>query len=328
MDFKVNSGVWGTMFGVPCIVADNFLKLATGNQIKVLLYILRNSGRPVSSEELSAMTGLPRNEAEEAVMFWQQANIFTADNRMPAQTIMTPPVQYEPANPVQPVQPEIAAESSVSAPAKPKKTMLAASEIAEIINNDSGAAELFRCVESLLGSVNYTMQNTLIRIYSELELKTEVILTLITYCKEIDRANPKSIEKIAENWRNSGINSLDSALNEVQRLSNAQEYRNKIMRIFKVNDIAEKYEKFIEQWKNWEISVELVNLAYERTLEQINKLSYPYINKILTSWHNDGFATVQDVKNSEEKYKSSRKTSGAPLDGFDAEKYKIFVNDI
>lgn len=328
MDFKVNSGVWGTMFGVPCIVADNFLKLATGNQIKVLLYILRNSGRPVSSEELSAMTGLPRNEAEEAVMFWQQANIFTADNRMPAQAIMTPPVQYEPATPVQPVQPEIAAESSVSAPAKPKKTMLAASEIAEIINNDSGAAELFRCVESLLGSVNYTMQNTLIRIYSELELKTEVILTLITYCKEIDRANPKSIEKIAENWRNSGINSLDSALNEVQRLSNAQEYRNKIMRIFKVNDIAEKYEKFIEQWKNWEISVELVNHAYERTLEQINKLSYPYINKILTSWHNDGFATVQDVENSEEKYKSSRKTSGAPLDGFDAEKYKIFVNDI
>ena len=41
MEFKVNCGIWGTMFGVPSIVADNFLKLATGGQIKVLLYLLR-----------------------------------------------------------------------------------------------------------------------------------------------------------------------------------------------------------------------------------------------------------------------------------------------
>ncbi|MDE6775645.1 MAG: DnaD domain protein, partial [Ruminococcus sp.] len=122
--------------------------------------------------------------------------------------------------------------------------------------------------------------------------------------------------------------SLESALNEVQQLSNVQEYRNKIMRIFKVSDIAKKYEKFIGQWKKWGISLELVTLAYERTLEQINKLNYPYINKILISWHNDGFTTVQDVENSEKKYKDSKKSFGAPLDGFDAEKYKIFINDV
>lgn len=325
MDFNVNSGVWGTMFGIPCIVADNFLKLATGNQIKVLIYILRNAGRPVSSDELSSMVGISCDEAEEAVMFWQQANIFTADNHMAVQSIMSPPLPHEPAKTA---QPENTTELSVLAPARPKKIMLAASEIAEIINNDSDVAELFRCVESLLGSVNYTMQNTLIRIHSELGLKTEVIMTLITYCKEVDNINPRSIERTAENWRDSGINSLESALNEVQQLSNVQEYRNKIMRIFKVSDIAKKYEKFIGQWKKWGISLELVTLAYERTLEQINKLNYPYINKILISWHNDGFTTVQDVENSEKKYKDSKKSFGAPLDGFDAEKYKIFINDV
>jgi len=50
VDFKTNSGIWGTMFGVPCIVADNFLKLATGEQIKVLLYILRCSGKNCTDE--------------------------------------------------------------------------------------------------------------------------------------------------------------------------------------------------------------------------------------------------------------------------------------
>ena len=58
MEFKANCGVWGTMFGVPCVVADNFLKLATGEQLKVLLYILRCSGRNCSDEEIALNTGI------------------------------------------------------------------------------------------------------------------------------------------------------------------------------------------------------------------------------------------------------------------------------
>ena len=75
MEFKVNSGIWGSMFGVPDIVADNFLKLASGEQIKVLLYILRNSGKMCSAEEISVNTGVPVQQAAEAVMFWQQASL-------------------------------------------------------------------------------------------------------------------------------------------------------------------------------------------------------------------------------------------------------------
>ena len=62
LDFTTNSGVRGTMFGVPHVVADNFLKLASGKQIKVLLYILRCSGRTVSDEEISRNTSYNRNK--------------------------------------------------------------------------------------------------------------------------------------------------------------------------------------------------------------------------------------------------------------------------
>ena len=77
LEFKANSGAWGTMFGVPCVVADNFLKLATGEQIKVLLYLLRCSGRDCSAEEISANTGVSVQEASDAVLFWQQVNVLT-----------------------------------------------------------------------------------------------------------------------------------------------------------------------------------------------------------------------------------------------------------
>ena len=53
MEFKVNSGMWGMMFGVPCIVADNFLKLADEAQIKTLIYVLRNNNRICTSDEIA-----------------------------------------------------------------------------------------------------------------------------------------------------------------------------------------------------------------------------------------------------------------------------------
>ena len=40
MEYRINTGLVGNMFSVPGIVADDFLKLATGGQIKVLLFLL------------------------------------------------------------------------------------------------------------------------------------------------------------------------------------------------------------------------------------------------------------------------------------------------
>ena len=112
MEFKVNSGIWGSMFGVPNIVADNFLKLATGEQIKVLLYLLRCSGKVCSAEEIAINTGVSSQQAAEAILFWQQANILTAQNMtaVQPQPIMTPSVQ--PVMPA-PVQTSAAPQQSV-----------------------------------------------------------------------------------------------------------------------------------------------------------------------------------------------------------------------
>ncbi|MBR6669386.1 MAG: DnaD domain protein, partial [Ruminococcus sp.] len=78
MEFKVNSGMWGMMFGVPCIVADNFLKLASEAQIKTLIYILRNNNRICTSEEISRAVGITSEQADEAILFWEQANLLSS----------------------------------------------------------------------------------------------------------------------------------------------------------------------------------------------------------------------------------------------------------
>ena len=343
MDFKANCGVWGNMFGVPCIVADNLLKLATGEQIKVLLYLLRNSGRNVSAEEISVNTGVSVQQAEDAVLFWQQVNVLSPE--VPAisapKSIMTVPE-------VPVVKPEPAVTASAPAavvppqPAKPepqppirKREELKPSEISVILSESPHIAELFKAAEATFGSVNHTMQNSLIWMTNYLGLKAEVILTLLMYCKQNDKYSVAYMEKIAITWAEKEINTLEAAQEETERLSSSNDFTNLIMKMFEMKRRpTTKQLEIAEQWRSANYPHELIHLAYEKTIEQIERLSFEYINSILVAWAANGYKTEDDVKRSEDEYKKNKKQSTPENSGksgsesFDADKYSFVINNI
>ena len=338
MEFKVNSGIWGSMFGVPDIVVDNFLKLASGEHIKVLLYLLRSSGKVCSAEEIAINTGVTPQQAADAVLFWQQANILSAQNltAVQPQSIMTPPpapVQPVTAShpsatiPVQPVpQPE---QLKAAEPPKPERRRqnLTPSEIADIMKDSVDISELFKITESMMGSLNHTFQNLLIWMYDYLGLKKEVIIILISHCKSIDKTNPSYIEKVAADWADNEINDLNKAQTEVQRITVTHDYTGRIMKMFEMTRRpTTKQAEFIEQWRSSGYDGELIHLAYEKTIEQIGKLSFDYINKILESWKESNYTTVQAVRDAESDYKKRKTIPQKSGSDPDIEKYKVLIN--
>lgn len=324
MEFKANSGIWGTMFGVPCIVADNFLKLATGDQIKVLLYILRHSGRSCTDSEIAANTGITPQQAGEAVMFWHQANVLVQDTAAPvtSNSIMTPPAAPK-------SEPDVQQPVRQTAVPEHQRQNLSSSEIAELMKNSADIAELFKMAENILGILNHTRQNSLIWMFSYLGLKKEVIITLLAYCASIDKTNAGYIEKIAADWSENEINDLTAAQEEVSRLNESRNYISQIMRTFEMKRRpTSKQMEIISQWKNIGFNMDLIHYAYEKTIERIDKLSFEYINRILLSWRDSGFSTVQDVKSAEADYKKNKKSGSKDSgDDFDVDKYKIFINN-
>lgn len=327
MEFKANSGVWGTMFGVPCIVADNFLKLATGEQIKVLLFILRYSGRTVTSEEISVNTGVSVSQAEEAVMFWQQVNVLSSDSSVLRSTMSASSAIELPTPTVLTLEPKPVVPTDKTTP---KKALLRPSEISDIICSNSDIAELFKVAEITLGTLNNSMQNSLIWMYEYLGLKKEVILILIGYCISINKSSTSYIEKIASSWAEKEINTLETATAEVESLNASHTFTGEIKRIFELQHTpTANQQKFISQWQESEFSVPLIRYAYEKTVEQINKVSFEYINKILLSWKDSGFKSPEAVKASEAEFRKNKKNeTSASSDGFNADKYKIFINNI
>lgn len=324
LDFKANCGVWGTMFGVPCVVADNFLRLATGEQIKVLLFLLRASGRSVSAEEIAANTGVTPHQAEEAVMFWQQVNVLSGDDtvNVPKSIMSVPEVHQQ--TPIAAV-PEAPDSTTISLPKR--KENLRPTEITDIMKSSPDIAELFKAAEATLGNVNHTMQNSLIWMSNYLGLKAEVILTLLVYCEKIEKTNVAYIEKIAASWAEKDINTLEAAQDEIVRLSSSHDFVNTVMKLFDMKRRpTTKQSEMIEQWRAAGYSSELIRLAYERTIEQIDKLSFEYINKILISWKESGLSSPDDVKRTESEFRKNKK-SGGP-EGFDADKYSFVINNI
>lgn len=322
MEFSLNCGVWGAMFGVPCIVADNFLKLATGEQIKVLLYMLRCPGKICSCEEIAANTGVSVQEAEDAVLFWQQANVIAPSGGV--SPVPASPVMIQPS----PV-PEKAPAAEPAASPSERRAPYSGSEIAAIMKDSQDIKELFKVSENILGTLKNSQMNSIIWMYDHLGLKKEVIITLISYCASIEKVNTAYIEKIASVWAENEINSMEAAQEEIQKLTQSRNYISAIMKAFEMNRRpTAKQAEFISQWKNAGFKIELIHYAYEKTIEQINKLSFDYINKILMSWRDSGFSSVEDVKNAEAEFRKKKKPSaGRPGgDNSDIEEYETVIN--
>ena len=67
MSYKIDFGVWGSVFAVPTSVVDKGLKLASEAQLKVLLYILRSSGVTLTDESVAEALSLHPEDVRDAI---------------------------------------------------------------------------------------------------------------------------------------------------------------------------------------------------------------------------------------------------------------------
>ena len=75
MDYYLDAGCYGNIFAVPSAVVDNYLKLASGSAVKVILYILRNNGRNINSTEIAAAINIEPDDVKDAFNFWEGVGI-------------------------------------------------------------------------------------------------------------------------------------------------------------------------------------------------------------------------------------------------------------
>ncbi len=295
MDINLNLGEWNSVFSVPSSVVDKHLKTASSVYVKVLLVILRNAGGRMTDQSIAEQLSIPVDEVKEAVRYWESAGIFSFGNTEGLR---------------------VGNITAVSA----KPSYLSAGEISELMKTKPEVKFMFDKLEVIYGRpVTSTEQRSYIYLYEVAGMPPDVLVMIAEYCMSIDKSSIRYIEKTALSWADDGINSHEKAVAHILQLSEVHQVETKVKKCFGIDNrnLSANEKKYIKTWCNeYHFDLEMIKIAYDRTVDGIGKLSFPYVNTILKSWHDNQIKTVQDIKekDSPNREKKSKGSSGSSYD--------------
>ena len=309
----------GHTFPVPVTVADHLLGLASHDQLKVLLYLLCHADEPLTADAVAKNCKVLPDAVEEAVAFWQDANVLGSSPELPAvrlqRTAPAPtaaPAPQTEQTPAQMPAPEPAAQPEPNAKLQISSSQFSMmpSEIAARIRENQAIAEMFRGIEQLAGRMlNNTEQKSMIWMHEYLGLKPDLLLMLAAYCVQNDCFHVRYMEKVAIEWQERGVMTHALVEEDIRRRTEARTFTAKLMRLFEMKRQPTKLQQsFIDRWQQQGWSFEMIQLAYEKTRNQNDdKLSFSYLNGILEKWEQAGIRTAADAAKQDDAYYAARR---------------------
>lgn len=321
MEIYLNTG---HLFTVPAAVADHFLKLASGDQLKVLLYVLCHADTALTAEQIALQCGVRPEAVEEALVFWQSVNILSEQpSSVPAvrQNAGTAEPAPVPATATTtPLSADSSTEKIVKTPeslCNPVKTsstvwVINPSEMVAYIQADKAIADMFSYIEMNIGRpLKHLEQKCLLWMNQILGLKPDIIVMLAIYFANKYKFNIDLMEKTARRWVNEGITSHELAQKDIQLMEDSWSYTGRIKKIFGMDkNPTPDQQKIIGNWRSKHIQFELIRVAFEQTRnaigDQIKLSTFKYVDAILERWIASGICTVEAAQKDCQQRESSR----------------------
>ena len=97
MNYKVNPDSLSAVFMVPSQIVDKHIKLAGGQQLKVLLWTLRHAGEGFDMEKLCRDLNFSVPDAQDYLQYWVETGILVSDGT--ADSAFAPVVSEKNAEP-------------------------------------------------------------------------------------------------------------------------------------------------------------------------------------------------------------------------------------
>lgn len=334
MSIKINLGAWSSVFAVPSKIVDEGLKFSDGVKLKVLLFVLRNSGSELTDSDISSATGVNVTDIPEALDYWVSMGILQRNNNeyKPVQLKIEEKENFnsEPItasfinseneikqnnNSVEEILSDVESSKqrfTVTRPQKPDYVFtsqrLAVDEELKILVSESQTA---------LGKVLSNSDiSTLLMLKDTCGLPLDVIIMLIQYCISIDKGNMRAIEKIGIAWADEGIDTLEAADNKIRKVKQMNKNFSVVSSAFGLKNAGSPTKKqleYSEKWVGeWKFSPEMIREAYERCVDSKGAMKFSYIDGILKRWNSNGIKNKKELKafeSSQNKNNSARKTS-------------------
>lgn len=173
-------------------------------------------------------------------------------------------------------------------------------DVANATMNDDEFRQIVKFAEKTLGDLpNASKQSQLYYLYDNLGMQSDVIMGIIAHCASAGKTRYDYIKKTAEGIHNDGVVTYKELESYFKAKEDYKAFESAVKRIIGAGDraLTKSERMLVEKWeKEWEISEELLSVAYERTISLISKPSLPYMSKILEGWHDSGIKTAKEAE--------------------------------
>ena len=284
---------------VPTSFIKDKLPQANPTFVKVYVYLLMLAAENTCAEftQIADTLGLLESDLMHAIRYWEgQGVIFRNGENFS--------FSNSAATTTNPVHQEISSNHKVE-------------NLAEIIESNSSLKDMFMVSQEILGkTITEKDMETIYWFYSELKMPPEVILLLLEYCVSKGKNRMSYIEKVAISWNELGLNTSESVTLYIENESQKTGFLYSIRKIMGIADrsLSQIEEKYLTKWHDeMDMSEEMIALAYEYCIIQTAKLSFPYMDKIITRWSNEGISTIVDAEEDNRKFKNRSKQGETAL---------------
>ncbi len=289
------------------------LPAASETELKVLLYASALTDKGSFDEnDIQKISNLDITDIIIALQFWRGAEVLTL--------IDSP-------------------ESNATSTKKTKKTknldlehdvpIYSGEELTAIMEENPDLNLLIDECQKLTGKTLFNLheRNKIVALHDYLGLSEEYILSVFNYCKRAygygTRTTVPYIVKTIYAIYDKGIDTPEKLYEYLKYKEEYDSYEGKVLRIFGIQRTpSTKEETIIETWmKTYAMTIDMVEYAYEITVNATNKASIPYADKIMLNWHKAGCTTLEQVKEVEFNYRKKQEQVAASQSSFDTDEF-------
>lgn len=285
---------------LPDVFFTEYLSYADGNYVKIYLYMLflAKYGKDIKVNDLAKKLQLPLKTIQEGIKFWEEQQIISKKNTGYIINNLQEIELHKLYNP-----------KITSSPEELEKTAKNQyrSKAIENINN-----EFFQ------GIMSPSWYSDIDLWFKKYSFDEEVMIALFRYCFNRSALHRNYIQTVAEAWSQNNIKTFNDLELYSEKQEKLKSLENTISKKLNLNRALTQYEEgYISRWNiEYGFNLDIIELALKKTTSKSN-ISFDYIDKILTDWHDRKLKTPAEVnsylletKNKNQNIKKLEKQTG------------------
>jgi DnaD/phage-associated family protein len=310
--------------------------------LRVLLYVANAAGVDVSPQEIAEACACESSQVETALAFWHGAGLLSQQSaaaeaaptkkaakastavRARGTAKVSGKVQANAREASMPDGDQPDGTPATNVVVKTSATALPAyttEELAAVLERRRELTALIDECSHVFGKIFNTHEvSQLIGLADYLGLEDDYLLLVLAHCVKIGKKSLRYAVNTAIALYDNGITDA-AALQECLKAREEKEAREgKLRSMFGLGSraLTTKEKKMFEAWLSvHHFTTEVIQMAYERTVNATGKPSIPYANSILERWAAAGLNSIEQINEAEAAYEKQGKNGPTAGNSFD-----------